>query len=417
MKKITIINAYGDKNIGDGIILNVAIRLINKAFSNQCRITALYENVDISSQLNENKKKVKVIQLPYGYAIRGENKASFVVKIIRFTSIYLFSYLKIILNTYFDVPLPNKGFYSYLNEIKKADVIIGIGGGYFITNNKFKDYFGLLLTLLPTYIAKFYNKKILYLPISFGPFASTHHQDLTYKALTGTTVMARDNITLNNIHILDKKKKINAYYVPDLALFYSGESVRLKLKLMSEYIVVTARDLTDNKNIQKNYEESLANVIDYLWMKYKLKTFFVPMARNKVEDNDNQIAHRLLNRINNKQIFTIKHVESIRELQDLLSKAKISICTRMHSAILSSTVNTPFIAIGYGHKTLGFVKTFDIEKWHIDYKDINKKDLISLSDRILQFKNYKEFNEMLRIKNEQIKKIESSIVNKIMALR
>lgn len=189
MKKVTIINAYGDKNIGDAAILTVALQFIREAYKDTCQISVLCEDTKSLSSFIESSKDVATLQLPYGYAIRGSAKVSSFTKITRFVSIYFNTYKWIVLTKYLHINLPSTGFYSYIKEIKNADIVVGMGGGYFTTNDKIKDYFGLLLTLLTVYVAKFYKKNIVFYPISFGPFASTNQERLAYQALKNTTVI------------------------------------------------------------------------------------------------------------------------------------------------------------------------------------------------------------------------------------
>ncbi len=216
MTNVTIINAYGDKNIGDAAILKIAVDFIRIAYHNKCNISVLCENIDSISSVTKNNL-VTAYQLPYGYAIGGKTKGRPLTKIFRFGSIYIISILFLILNRFVNIKLPHTALFSYIAAIKHADIIIGMGGGY-LTTNTTKDYFGLLLTLLPIYIAKIYHKKIVFLPMSFGPFFSVDQQVLSYQALKNTTVIARDQITLKALEKLDTTNKINLFYAPDLAL-------------------------------------------------------------------------------------------------------------------------------------------------------------------------------------------------------
>ena len=235
MKKITILNAYGDKNIGDAAILHMAISLINEANNKQCHIAVLCEDNSSFSNFIQPGPNSTPYQLPYGYAINGKKKrVGTTTKVTRFIEIFVKSYGFILMNKLFNKPLPKDGFYTYIYQITNADLIVGMGGGYLTTNDKYKDYFGLGLTLLPIHIAKLYKKKQVLLPMSFGPFASYSQKKLTYKALSGTVVISRDHITLNELKKIDKKRRLATYYSPDLALFFKIKEVPITFQDRTE---------------------------------------------------------------------------------------------------------------------------------------------------------------------------------------
>jgi len=239
--------------------------------------------------------------------------------------------------------------------------------------------------------------------MSFGPFANKYQESLSYHAIKNTTVLARDKITLGQLELLDKNRKVKKLYAPDLALFFEELKNTPMKKASSKYIVLTAREWFQNADKQKAYEQSLIALINNAWKNNKLKTIFIPMARNKIEDDDNIVADRISKNLMNKKIFSVFQPSSINEVRAILNKAQLAICTRMHSAILSTTVKTPFIAIGYGHKTLGLVQNMGLQKWHIDINKVKSKPLIRLFNNLLINNSRKEFIQTIttfQLKNQ-----------------
>jgi len=215
--------------------------------------------------------------------------------------------------------------------------------------------------------------------------------------------MARDDISLSELKkLLSKDSKTNLFYIPDLALFLnSSYPKKLVTKSSDKYIVLTARKWLNEKK-QSLYERDLAQFIDYVWENYKIKTYFIAMASHSLEDNDLEVADSLLKQIRNKAAFKIENISTPQEVQELLSNAELAICTRMHSAILSTTVFTPFIAIAYEHKTVGYMKSLDLEEWTIDIHDFSVEDLITKFDLLL-LKKYKDFKKQLEKKRPELK--------------
>lgn len=409
MKKITVLNAYGDKNIGDAAILKVALDFISEAYGKNFKISVLCENTKSFSSFITEAKNITPFQLPYGYAIDGTERVSSLKKVFRFIDIYMTSFNLVIMNKIFRVKLPETGFYSYIKEIKDANNVVSMGGCY-LTSTRTSDYFGLLLTLLPIYVAKFYRKNITFLPMTIGPFANDNHSRLAINGITNTTIIARDHITLNLLEKFASSNNLNLSFAPDLALFFKNDYKSVRT-IKDKYIVLTAREWFSDPKKQEKYETSLIKLVEYVWKAYKLKTVFIPMARNEIEDDDNRVAERIMQSLPNKDIFSIYHPESISDVREKLSKATISVCTRMHSAILSATVNTPFIAIGYGHKTLGFARDFDLEKWHIDIGDVNFNGLKKLFDNLTKKENYQNFIEKVEARQRKNKIYKSKIIN------
>jgi colanic acid/amylovoran biosynthesis protein len=413
MKKVTIINAYGDKNIGDATILNVAVDLIKQAYKKDFSISVLCESESSIQNSLGTEKNIKAFQLPYGYAIRSTaRKLTSSKKIFRFINIFLLTTIIITINILFKTRLTNSGFYSYISAIKDADIVIGMGGGYFIAQST-KDYFGLLLTLLPVYVAKIYKKKIIFLPISFGPFSDKYQEKITYQALTNTTVIARDKITLNILKKLDQNGRIKLSYAPDLALFFNIRKNNIHSKLSSSYITLTAREWFLDQNKQQAFETALTKFIENVWSKYQLKTQFIPMAKSEIEDNDVNLADRISSKLKNKKILYIVKPNGIIHVQNILKNARIAVCTRMHSAILSATVSTPFIAIGYGHKTLGLVRNLGLTKWYVDINNVSYNNLTALFDKLMSKGHYNQFVEQLSSKQKANEIYKSQIINLI----
>lgn len=406
MKNIVIINAYGSRNIGDEAILESSLAFIHKTFPTDRKISVMLERKNAILPDIVKKYQLTTFQLPYGYAIRSNSvKVSEITKLFRFAKIIIASYAYVFLYRAHLIRLPNQGFYSYLSAIRNADAVIGMGGGYLTTNHQVKDYFGLTLTILPVNIAKAFKRPILTLPISFGGFASNRHEKLAYNSLINTTTMIREDISYNRIKKIKRKEdNIKLLRAPDMALFLEWKGkVSADIKFKSNYIVLTAREWM-KKEKQQAYEKTLVHLVEYLWKNYQLKTVFIPMASNTIEDDDLKVAKRISLNLDNKHIFSIFQSRKPEDVQKVLSTAKVAMCTRLHSAILSTTVSTPFLTFSYNLKTNGFLRACGIEKWNINIEDVNSKNSTRLLKLLLE-KNtyYKYYSDLqnINIQNQQ----------------
>lgn len=75
----------------------------------------------------------------------------------------------------------------------------------------------------------------------------------------------------------------------------------------------------------------------------------------------------------------------------LLSFADIVIATRFHSALFTMVSGTPFILIGYQHKSAGILKMLDLERYLFEITDISSKKIQVLIEEILN--NSKEIQK------------------------
>ena len=215
MKNIVVSNIYGKYNLGDQAIRNSALKMLSEVYpkSNFHLLCESTKNFPVKIPRNIT---AKLHYAPYGFAMDTEGQAKpLLKKLYLLTDILLTSLSFAFTGKFNHKYIPTKGFYSYINLIRTADVVILMGGGYLVTKHSIKDYFGVLLNVLPLIVAKIFRKKIVVLPISFGPFASKIHYSILGNALKNTKLFCRDKISLK----FAKKYNKQAKYLPDLALY------------------------------------------------------------------------------------------------------------------------------------------------------------------------------------------------------
>lgn len=214
-KKIVVSNVYGKFNLGDQAIRNSGLKLLSEIFKGG-QFHLLCESIKDFPIRIPKGISTHVQYAPYGYAMDTEGKAhSLPKKMILLITVLCGSLLFLLLSKISSDLLPKKGFFSYINYIRTADVVFLMGGGYLVTKHHIADFFGIILNSVPLYIAKFFNKKIIILPISFGPFANSFHEFIIGKAIKNTMLYCRDKISLS----FARKHNPEAKYMPDLALY------------------------------------------------------------------------------------------------------------------------------------------------------------------------------------------------------
>jgi polysaccharide pyruvyl transferase WcaK-like protein len=392
-KTIVVTNIYGTHNLGDNAIRDSGLRLLDEALD-EGTLLLLTETTRDFPMKRDLKHTVELEYSPYGFGIETEAAVprSLADKLVRFVWQVGASSVLAILGLISADVLPRTGQLRYVSWIRNADLIVVMGGGFFMSTHPVTDIFGTVLNVLPLYIAKLYGKKIFVLPISFGPFASAFHEDITGNALRGATVLCRDEISLERV----KAYAEHARFVPDMALYDWGAPGARR----ESYYVLSLREYL--KQGQERVEREIADYIRIMAKERHLTCRYVPMGANPIEENDLVVADRLARLVDDPGVFEIVHPKSPDELKGILSKATFSVCNRMHTAILSATVHTPFIAIAYQHKTHGFLKSFGLEGWNIDMDVVTATGLQELTNELLGAKEYASFVTTLEKKRHEI---------------
>lgn len=392
MKKILVSNIYGPYNLGDYAIRQSAMKMIREVFVD-AELFLLCESPNIKSFKSFENNHTHLSYAPYGYAIRSKSNkpVSFLIKSLRLMRIVFMTFYSMIMNYNFD-----HEFYKYVRWIKESDRVILMGGGYFITKNSYRDFFGLILNLLPIFVAKYYKKPITVLPISYGPIASPFHNLLTSLAFSNIQIYCRDKISLSLVKNYNSKSKFS----PDLALYEWENYEKIQ---RGDCYVLTVKDYLERRS-QRVVEDEITTLVDYLWENYKLKCIFIPTGANPIEENDIPVGERIRKMIKSEKSFNIVIPEDPRQTKRILKSAKFAICTRMHSAILSACVFTPFIALSYEHKVTGLLKVLNLEKWGIDFKNTSFNNIHNKYLEIIKPKNYNTYLDVLRKDREEILK-------------
>ena len=108
----------------------------------------------------------------------------------------------------------------------------------------------------------------------------------------------------------------------------------------------------------------------------------------KYEGDENAID-KLLEDINDENIFDIRYNGNIDEFLDIYSKMEYMICARFHAMVLSSTTNTKMYVLSYSKKIDNVVEDlkFNLPIKHFELadfeSDINLEDFKAVEDDII----------------------------------
>jgi len=376
-KKFTILipNATGPSNIGDQSMLFVLLKLLRQ----------VYKNAEIVVHTSDPQMYAK--QTPYlvspsiyqyvGLRHKGEGKQIFTV----------IQYLMQFALAVNDLQIKSNSILTRLiNDYKRADLIIFVGGGYLRARKGWSQNLNLFLQLSMLYLASTCHVKIIVAPISFGPFAHPWQAKLSAWFLRKADhVFAREDISYK---IMRKYNIAHVIKSSDHALLLG------KTKQRSGNVSVigfTIRNWSKSTSGQKNLEDSYVYALQNFHLKtgWSVQPIIQATAESPNED-DRITVGRVYKQLKQLKVNVKKPivVSDLAHAIDTYSKLGLFLGMRMHSNIIAATQGVPFVAVSYEHKTEGIAKQIDMQEYCISYEQVNKDKLFGLLSEVYKKRKY-----------------------------
>lgn len=366
--KILIPNATSPRNIGDQAMLESLISLI----------TVNFEKPDIrvhSVDSSLYKKTDRVVNdTLYSWSVLSVT--SWIERICRVLWIWLaYFILKLKLN--FIKLLPSK-LQEIIKDYENALFIIFVGGGYLRSKKGLRQSLNLFMQLVPFIFCKLFDAKRIVAPISFGPFAYKWQEWLSAKVLNNfDLVSVREEVSFE---ILKKYSLDNVVLSSDHALLLN---VNVKARKRShDYFAIgfTVRNW-GNKMQQEKLEDALIGTFEKVSEKMRIRIQpVVQVDAPRYGEADKEVTLRLIKKLKKRHIKVLPMINGTSLYQLIRAYASLDLLVgmRMHSNILAAIQGTPFVAISYEHKTQGIAKQLFMEKYCVNYKDVNSENLYNL---------------------------------------
>jgi polysaccharide pyruvyl transferase CsaB len=197
------------------------------------------------------------------------------------------------------------------------------------------------------------------------------------------SITVRDHDSFNVVSSLGIK---NVLETSDWAFLYPRENLK-NLDIIKENYVVVALRQWEHEDVRgsrssisyETYLDIMAKICDDVIKDHNLEILLVPFQTG-VEECDMNDLLELRNRISHQNHVKVITTSSIDEVIEVIAKARLVIGMRLHSVILSSLTNTPFIAISYSAKVGSLVRK------------ITGNNLINLSEL-----TYEKMSRLLKI--------------------
>lgn len=316
-----------------------------------------------------------------------------------------------------------------IEEYLKFDVIVYKGGGFIHSYGKVSDIYVFIYQLYYAIFAKRNNKKVMFLPNSFGPFKNSLARKIYINIMNKTDLITvRENISKEqNDNIL----KTQSFYYPDLGFFieknknfdfyeYLNQN-NIVYDKSKKNIGITVRPYnfsghTNKDELYVKYIKSVSKFIEKYQEIYNI--FLIAQTMGPSNHENDGLAIKEVQKYLKKEVSIISDIElNANDLVSIYGHMDYVIGTRFHSVIFAFTQCVPCIAISYGgNKGEGIMKDFSLGKYEIKIDEINDNNLIQLfndliNDNSVQGKISEKLDEYNIQRNELIIKINEVLEN------
>ncbi len=294
-----------------------------------------------------------------------------------------------------------------VREIRRADLVISSGGGYFFSARRHLPGPVFWQAFLQVRLAQRLGRPIVFAPQSFGPLASCLASRMLRSLLSHRgvrRVLVREESSLELVRGLlrDAPDAARVSLCPDLAFLLNGEErdggARHGSSLPAPVLAVTARDWLfperrgegDRRAARRAYLQALRDVcLDFHRRRNgSILIFAQSRGPGRLEDDraiSAELGAALGGAIPASYLAQVDLPEDAPPAQLLatISRADLLLASRFHSAILAMIAGKPAIALGYQPKSLGMMKMLGLERFCLPMDGFQPAHVLPLIDELL----------------------------------
>lgn len=284
-----------------------------------------------------------------------------------------------------------------LKTIKSCDIVICGGGTILqdVTSNRSIYYY-----LAVVWLAKKYNKKIVFFSNGFGPIIK--NKTITSKVCNqADDIIVRDEKSKSMMREMGINKKI--YVSTDVVFnFYKNNNV-----IKENKIAVSLRPWKYSKQYTKDFVKQIGEAINILID----KGYNIDLISLKNRD-DVKVLNFLLNKINKKEYVCLYTGEDFKQVMDRISESKIMIGMRLHANIFALINNIPVITINYDPKIEALSHDFEQPIIYIDDNDVCQEILTAVKNIEQSYNEKVDFIKYRTKQKRELLKINYNYLNK-----
>ena len=290
---------------------------------------------------------------------------------------------------------------SYQDYLE-ADLILGMGGAFY--NDNYTAW--LPARMFHLWLGKQLGKPVAISAHSFGPFR--HH---LFKILARIVfsqldlICVRDSSSLNVLSEL-KVSGPRIEFVGDTAWLVQGSDKSTGLGILAKegivfndnmpLIVVTGRKWDYYQSVgsgqgHSNYIRVLASVLSRLQREFGARILYASTCTNLdgYQIDDRLVGDEIRSAMETLggELLVLRGEYSPEELMGVYGLAYMSVCTRMHSIILSATQGIPAVGIAYEQKTFDLMSSLNLAEYVVDIETLSCDRLWDVVAHLLTERN------------------------------
>lgn len=318
----------------------------------------------------------------------------------------------------------SKKITTTVKSFDDSDVIFVKGGGFIHAYGELTAPYLMWYFLFYIRLALRLNKKVIFLPNSFGPFEGILVKSQVKNVLRKVhLIYAREAISARTLsELLKKDVKVQN----DLGFFLKENNSKVVEELLAKYqlsgtkiIGITVRPwrfpgLENADQLYLNYLQAIRALINHILKDHEFTIVLCnqSLGPNSHEDDRNAIQEIMHNFKNNEQVIWLNEDLPCDTLKTLYSHFHFFIGTRFHSVIFSLTSQVPAIAIGYGgNKAKGIMGDFNLEEFVLQIEKVEAKGLIEMFEKAI--KSHEDIKLKLNKAVEKVEENRSEMINDI----
>ena len=384
-KNVVILDAFSTVHVGNGILLDQSIAVVNEIL-NPKKISILSLDPATVKLSKKNVSADIFSDFPRG--------KSFPKKVI--WSLKFFLLMTFWLSSFSGRSLPKSRIYSrhvsdYVEVINSGDVFLSISGE--TINSTF--FPRMVMRCIIMWILGLKGKEVIVFPQSIGPLTKNYHKKMIKFLLKRVKqVYARDVLSFRTAEALFGNKR--ALLSPDVGVYSSAAYPDLKRSNNRAYSNNQAERLVIGVAVSKPPKEisipdsltdDIAKIFCTVFDAKHVDFLILPSnyLKNGMSD-DYQECVRLMKRIRysgfTADILPNEIIEP-REYAQHLANVDLFLSTRMHVAILSTSLGVPTIAFKTQEKIYGYMSLVKMEEYVVPVELMAErlsKLLIKLTD-------------------------------------